>query len=159
MPRSAKNRRVMFGMCRGDSGAGEVLEGLVRRIGGRRGGQPAAPVAEVAQPRQLGAGLGDEVDARDADVGHAVADELDDVVRAHEQDVEIEVLDARNEAAVMLLEHEAGVMEECERRIDESTLVGDGQAEAVVRRPRAGVHGATSASGRSDSFTRSNIAR
>ena len=51
------------------------------------GGQPAPPVPEVPDPRELGTGLGEQVDAGDADVGDAVADELDDVVRAHEQDV------------------------------------------------------------------------
>ena len=37
-------------------------------------------------------------------------DELDHVVRAHEQDVERVVLDARDEAPIVRLEHEAGVV-------------------------------------------------
>ena len=70
----------------------------------------------------------------DPEVGDAVADELDDVVRADEQDVELEVLDARDEAAVVLLEDEAGVVEQLERRLDHPPLVGDGEAEALPHR-------------------------
>ena len=66
-----------------------------------------------------------------AEVGHAVADELDDVVRPDEQDVEVEVLDAGDEAPVVLLEDEAGVVEQRERRLDEPALVRDREAEAL----------------------------
>ena len=115
------------------------------RVGRDGGREPAAAVAELADPRQLGAGLGQQVDAGDAEVGDAVADELDDVVRAHEQDVELEVLDARDEAAVVLLEDEAGVVEQAQGRLDQPALVRDGQPQPAVavvmaaqRSPRTG---------------------
>ena len=47
-----------------DAQAGEVLDGLVRRVVRDRGREPAAAVAERADARQLGAGLAQEVDAR-----------------------------------------------------------------------------------------------
>ena len=64
------------------------------------------------------------------EVRDAVADELDDVVRPDEQDVEIEVLDARDEAPVVLLEDEARIVEQPQRRFDEPSLVRDRQSEA-----------------------------
>ena len=115
---------------RGDAEAGEVLDRLVGRVVRDGGGQPAAAVAELADPGQLGAGLGQEVDAGDPEVGDAVADELDDVVGADEQDVEVVVLDARDEAAVVLLEDEAGIVEQPQGRLDQPALVRDGEAEA-----------------------------
>ena len=124
--------RVRVG--RGDPQAGQVLDGLLGRVGGDGGRQPATAVAEGPDARQLGAGLGQQVDAGDAEVGHAVADELDDVVRAHEQDVEVEVLDARDQAPVVLLEHEARVVQEPQGRFDEPALVRDGQPEAFPHR-------------------------
>ena len=88
MRRSAKKRRVTSGWavatrCPARSAIGP--DGRVRRHGR---GKAAAAVAERAQDGQLGAGLGEEVLAGDPEVGHAVADELDDVVRAHEEDVD-----------------------------------------------------------------------
>ena len=115
---------------RRDPQAGEVLDGLVRRVVRDGRGEPAAAVAEDADARQLGAGLAQEVDAGDPEVGDAVADELDDVVRPDEQDVEVEVLDARDQAAVVLLEDEAGVVEQPQRRLDEPALVRDREAQA-----------------------------
>ena len=47
-----------------DPQAGEVLDRLLRGVVGDRGGEPAPPVAELADARQLGAGLAQEVDAR-----------------------------------------------------------------------------------------------
>ena len=44
------------------------------------------------------------------------------------------VLDAGDEAAVVRLEHEPGVGEQAEGRLEEATLVGDRQAEAVPHR-------------------------
>ena len=72
--------------------------------------------------------------AGDPEVGDAVADELDDVVRPHEQDVEVVVLDARDEAPVVLLEHEAGVVEQAQGRLDQPALVRDGEPEALGHR-------------------------
>ena len=136
------------GVGRRDAVTGEVGDRLVRGVGRHRGGEPAAAVPELAHDRQLGAGLGEQVAARDAQVGHAVADELDHVARAHEQDVERVVLDARHEAAVVLLEHEAGVVEQRQRRVDQAALVGDRQPEALPHRD-----------GASASRTRSSIRR
>ena len=64
------------------------------------------------------------------EVGDAIADELDHVVGPDEEDVEIEVLDARDEAAVVLLEDEAGIVQQGERRLDQPALVRDGETEA-----------------------------
>ena len=94
MPRSVEEPAGGVRVGRRDAQAGEVLDAPVRRVVGDRGREPAPAVAERADPRQLGAGLGEEVDAGDAEVGDAVADELDDVVRPDEQDVEVVVLDA-----------------------------------------------------------------
>ena len=121
---------------RRDPQAGQVLDGLLRRVVRDGRGEPAAPVAEVADARQLGAGLGQQVDAGDPEVGDAVADELDDVVRAHEQDVEVEVLDARDEAPVVLLEDEPGVVQQAQGRFDQPALVRDGQPQALAHRSR-----------------------
>ena len=43
------------------------------------------------------------------------------------------VLDACDQASVVLLEDQAGVVEQGECRLDEATLVRDGQPEAVAR--------------------------
>ena len=110
-----------------------VANGAVGRHGG---GEPAAAVAQVADARELGAGLAQQVHAGDAQVRDAVADELDHVVRADEQDVEVEVLDARDEAPVVLFEDEAGVVEEAQGRFDQPALVRDGQPQALGHRLR-----------------------
>ena len=79
----------------------------------------------------------EEVDAGDPEVGDAVADELDHVVGPDEQDVEVVVLDERDEAPVVLLEDEAGVMEQPQGRLDEPALVGDREAQAAGHRSPA----------------------
>ncbi len=114
-----------------DPQTGQVLDGPVRRVGGDRGRQAAATVAEVADTRQFGARLAQQVDAGDPQVGDAVPDELDDVVGPDEQDVEVVVLDARDQAPVVLVEDEARVVEQAQGRFDEAALVRDGQAEAL----------------------------
>ena len=43
-----------------------------------------------------------------------------------------------DEAAVVLLEHEAGVVEQRQRRLDQAPLVGHGQPEALPHRPAPG---------------------
>ena len=113
MPRSSKKRRAVFGWAvatRRPARSSTVWYGAVVRDGG---GQPAAAVAErrgrAAARRRSRSSRSMPVMP---EVGDAVADELDDVVRAHEQDVEVEVLDARDEAPVVLLEDEAGVVEQ-----------------------------------------------
>ena len=125
-----------------DAQARKVLDRLVRGVvrDGRR--EPAAAVAEVADARQLRAGLGEQVDAGHPEVGDPVADELDDVVGPHEQDVEVEVLDARHEAAVVLVEDQPGIVEQPQRRLDQPALVGDGEAEALAHRVAAAGRGA-----------------
>ena len=60
--------------------------------------------------------------------------ELDDVVGANEQDVQRVVLDARDEAAVVRLEHEPGVSQQAEGRLEQAALVGDRDPEALPHR-------------------------
>ena len=72
--------------------------------------------------------------ATDAQIRHAVAHELDDVVGPDEQDVQVEVLDPGDQAAVVLLEDEPGVVQQEQGRLDQSALVGDRQAQAVSHR-------------------------
>ena len=120
--------RVRVG--RRDPQAGEVLDRPVRAVGRDGGGEPATAVAEVADAGEFGPGLAQQVDAGDAQVGDAVADEFDDVVRPDEQDVEVEVLDARDQASIVLLEDEARIVEQPQRRFDEPALVRDRQSQA-----------------------------
>ncbi len=84
--------------------------------------------------RQVRAGLDEQVDTGHPEVRDAVADELDDVVRADEEDVEIEVLDPGDEAPIVLLEDEPRIVEEGEGRLDQSALVRDREPEAVPHR-------------------------
>ena len=114
-----------------DAQAAQVLDGSIGRVVRDGGRQAAAAIPELADPRQLGAGLRQEVDAGDPEVGDTIADELDDVVGPDEQDVEVMVLDAGHEAAVVLVEHEPGVVEEPQGRFDHPSLVRDGEAEAL----------------------------
>ena len=139
--RSAKNRRAVFGWAVATRRPARSVDGLVRRVVRDRGGEAAAAVAER---RGRGAARRRSRLRRStpviAEVGDAVADELDDVVRAHEQDVEVVVLDARDEAPVVLLEDEPGVVEQAQRRLDEAALVRDrrGAGGALIGRPRRG---------------------
>src|SRR5439155_22028110 len=110
------------------------LDRLIGCVARHRGGQPTAAIAEPADDRQLRAGLGEEVLSGDPEIGDAVADELDDVVGPDEEDVERVVLDARDKAAVALLEDEPGVVEEPEGRLDEAALVRDCEADPVPHR-------------------------
>ena len=119
------------GVGRCHSQAAQVLDRSIWRVVGDGSGQAAATVPELADPRQLRAGLRQEVDAGDPEVGNPVADELDDVVGSDEQDVELMVLDARHEAAVVLVEYEPGIVEEPKGRFDHPSLVRDGEAEAL----------------------------
>jgi tripartite-type tricarboxylate transporter receptor subunit TctC len=115
----------------GDAKAGELLDRLVRGVGRDGGGEAALAIAEGSQPRQLGAGLDEEVDAGDAEVGDAIADELDHVVRTHEEHVEVEVADARDEAPIVLVEDQARVVQQREGRLDKAALVRDRKTKAV----------------------------
>jgi hypothetical protein len=123
-----------IGMGRGNAQTIEVTDRAVRRVVRDRGSETAVAVAELAHAGQLGARLDQQVDAGDPEVGYAVTDEFDDVVRPNEQDVEVEVLHAGDERAVVLLEHEPGVVEQLDRRLDQPPLVGDGQAQALAHR-------------------------
>ena len=140
-----------------DPQAGEVVDDLVRRVVGHGRGEAAAAVAQRPDPRQLGAGLAQQVVAGDAEVGHAVADELDDVVGAHEQDVEVVVLDERDQAPVVLLEDEAGIVQEAKRRLDQASLVRDRQPQA--RSHRSPVTGYGRLPERDAAWSLSSIAR
>ena len=125
------------GMGGRDPMTGEVLDRLVRRVVGDGRREPAPSIAERSDHGQLGAGLVEEIDAGDAEVSHPVADELDHVVGPDEQDVEVVVLDQRDQASIVLLEHQAGVMQQPQRRFDEPALVGDGEAQAAGHRSPA----------------------
>ena len=133
MPRCCEEPPRGVRVGRRDAQAGEVLDasGTARRSGRRR--RAGSGRSRASRTRGSSAPVSrEEVDAGDAEVGDAVADELDDVVRAHEQDVEIVVLDARDEAPVVLLEDEAGVVQEPQGRFDEPALVRDGQPQALA---------------------------
>ena len=114
--------------------AGQVIDGLVGRVVRDGGGEPAAAVAERPDPGKLRAGLTQEVLAGDPEVGDAVSDELDDVVRPDEQDVELVVLDERDEAPIVFLEDEAGVVQQAQRGFDQPTLVRDGESKTARHR-------------------------
>ncbi len=117
------------GMGRGDAMPGEIADRSQVGIIGDCDGEPTSAIAEIADPWQLRSGLGKEVEPGDTEVSDAVADELDDVAGPNEEDVERVVLDPRDEAAVVLVEHESRVVEQAQRRFDEAALVGDGEAE------------------------------
>ena len=134
MPWSAKNRRVTLGCEVAIRTPARSAMASYGRVGGHGGDEPAAPVAQLAEHRKVDAALGQDVAARDARVGDAVVDELDDVAGPHEQDVERVVLDARDEAPVVLLEDQAGVVEQAEGGLEEAALVRDGEAEALPHR-------------------------
>jgi hypothetical protein len=122
---------------RRDARPGKILDGAIRAVVRGRRGEPAAAVAQLADARQLRAGLGQQVDPGDPEVRDAIADELDHVVGADEQDVQVVVLDAGDEGSVVLFEHQAGVAEQVDGRLDEATLVGDRQPEALGHRSAA----------------------
>src|SRR6185503_17135664 len=84
-----------------DADAAQVTELAIRAVGGDGGGKPALAVAEGAESRQFRAGLREEVLPGDPEVGDAVADELDHIVRADEKDVEVEVPNPRDEAPLV----------------------------------------------------------
>ena len=115
-----------------DAEAGEVLDRAIAAVRRHRGRKPALAVAERTEPRQLGPGFGQEILAGDPEVGDAVADELDHVVRPDEQDVEIEVPNAGHQAALVVLEDEARVSQQLDARLDEAALVGNGQTEPLA---------------------------
>ena len=122
------------GVRGGDPDAGEIRDGLVGRVRGRGGDEAATPVAQLAEHRKVDTALGQDVAARDARVRDAVVDELDDVAGSHEQDVERVVLDARDEAPVMLLEDQAGIVQQAEGGLEETALVGDRETETLPHR-------------------------
>jgi hypothetical protein len=115
----------------------EVLETTCRRGRGDRRLEPAASIAQSQEHRQIGAGLGQEVAPRDAEVRHAIPHELDDVVRPHEEDVDRHLLDPRDEGPCPILEDEARVAEQLEGGLLETPLVGHRQAEPPGLQDRA----------------------
>ena len=112
-------------MGRGNPEAGEIGDVVLRSIREHGCRQPAAPVAKGPHDRQVTVGLRQQVAAGDPEVRHAITDELDDVVRPDEQDVERHVLHVADQASVALLEEEAGVVEQRERGLHEASFVGD----------------------------------
>ncbi len=119
-------------MGRGDPQAPEILDPFDAAVGGYRNREPAPAVAEASRDRQRRAGFSQQVRPRDPEIGHRVGHELGDIGRPHEQDVEVHVLNPRHEAAVVFLEHEPGIVEQGERRLDEPALVRDCQAQTFA---------------------------
>ena len=144
-------------MSRGDTETGEILDRPVRRVVGHSGSEAAPAVAERADARKFGGGFAQQIDAGDAEVGDAVADEFDHVVGPDEEDVEVVVLDERDQASVVLLEDEARIVEEAQRRLDHPSLVGDGQPKARLHRSPATGYGRVPARDAASSL--SSIAR
>ena len=143
LDRDAAAPRRTGGRCSGGrwrrAGPARSVDRPVRRVVGDGGRKPAAAIAELANPRQLRAGLADQVVAGDAEVGDAVTDELDDVVGPDEQDVEVVVLDLRHEAAVVLVEDQAGVVEQARVGSTSRPLFGMARRRRrVIDRPRQG---------------------
>ena len=98
---------------RRDAEPGEILDAPLGRH--RWAPRPSAGSARSRAERTTGrstSDFGEEVGAGDPQVGDAVADELDDVVRADEEDVEVDVLDPAHEAPIALLEDEARVVQQ-----------------------------------------------
>ena len=118
----------------GDAQTRQILggpEGGVVRDGER---QAAAPITELANERRVRARLGHQIQPGDAQLGDAVVDELHDVVGPDEENVEVEVLDARHQRPLAGFKDEPGVAQQPDRRFDQSALVWNGQAEAASHR-------------------------
>ena len=117
-----------------DSKASQVLGGAERRVVWDRESEAAPAVAQVMDLRHLRSRLGDEVQPGDPKLGNAVAHELDDVVCAHEQDVQVEVLNSCDERPLAGLEDEPGVAQQADGRLDQSALVRNGKTQAAGHR-------------------------
>ena len=131
-PRLGEEPPGDVGVGRRNAAAGQVVNVSMRCADRDGRGEAAAPEAEKADGRQVDAGLAQQIDARDAEVGHAVADELHDVVRSDEEDVQVVVLDAGDQAALLLREDEPGVVQEGHRGLDETPLVGHRKPQPAV---------------------------
>ena len=134
IPWEAKKRRAMLGCDVATLAPARSPIAWSGESDGHGGRQATAAVAKIPEHRQVGAALGEDVHAGHARVRDAVGDELDHVAGAHEQDVQRVVLDARDEAAIVLLEHEARIVQQAERRLDQPALVGDGETESLPHR-------------------------
>ena len=82
----------------------------------------------------------DQVGAGDPQVDDAVGRVLRDVLGAHEQQVEGEVLAGGEEPAVVGLEAIAGLTKQGDRRLREPALVRHGQPQAAVRQAAPDAH-------------------
>ena len=106
-----------------DREPGEILEALVRRLGGHGRLEAARAEAELQHLADPGAALADEVDAGDAAVDDAVLHVLGDVGGADEQHLDRRVAARERERALArLLGAEPGVLEQLERRLAQPAL-------------------------------------
>ena len=137
MERSANQRRVARGWDVATRRPARSSTRLRERVAGHRGRQPAAAVAETADDGEVLLGFGKQVGTGDPEISDRVAHELDDVVRADEEDVEIDVLHPAHEAAIALLELEAGVVQQAKGGFDQPALVGNRQGHPPRAHARA----------------------
>ena len=124
-------------MRRGDPMPREVFGALDLTARGNRDGEPATSVSEVARNGERGTGLCEQVRTRDPEVGDAVVHELGNIGCPNEEDVQRKVLDTRDEASIVLVEHETGSMEQGKAGFDEPSLVWNGQADALANQDEA----------------------
>jgi hypothetical protein len=136
----AEGRLGRVRVARGQAQPGQVLQAASRRLVGHRRLQAAVAVAQLGQDLQLGASLDEQVGAGDAQVGDPVGHELDDVVGAHEEDVQREALDLGRQRARAVLEAQARVVEQLQGRRLHAALVGDGQSDPARLAAREGGH-------------------
>ena len=107
-----EGRLGRVGVTGGQPVSGQVLERSRRRVVGHGRLQATVAVAELDEDVEVGTTLDEQVRSGDAEIGHAVGHELDDVIGAHEQDVQREPVHPRRQGAGAVLEAEAGVVEQ-----------------------------------------------
>ena len=96
--------------------------------------EPAAPEAELEQRLDVGAGLDDLVLAGDAEIDVAGGRPHRDVVRAREQEVEVEIVGVGVQRAARRLELDAGVGQQPRGGLGEPALGGQREPEQAAAR-------------------------
>ena len=145
--------KVAFGQLRvggGNAQPGQVGRAGVRPLLGEGDGEAAAAEVQLtldligvagAGGAALEGGFLEDVVADDAEVAHAVHDQLRDVVIAHEEHIEGEVFGVQEQLFLRGLDLDAAAGEQIERVGGEAAALLDGEAEAVFGRS-GGRHGA-----------------
>ena len=118
----------------------EILDPAERPVIGNRNLERAMAEGQRHAGLDLAGLLLDQVGAGDSQVDDAVGRVLRDVLGAHEQRVEGEVLAGREEPAVVGLETIAGLTKQGDRRLREPALVRHGQPQAAVRQRPPDAH-------------------